>query len=126
MDCINVDRVRPLDELLNDQIREFDTGGDKECGRDLDRMIWELGDFENEEPRQEAEEFMEEAPIEEELIEKRRIAGGRGRSSFTGGRSAEEIFFAGERLATAHAIGTEPGRMRNRTVRGTLSAKNKK
>ncbi len=126
MDCINVDRVRPLDELLDDQIREFDSGRDTVCDRDLDRMIWKLGDFDNEEPLQDAEEFLDEPPVEEELIEKRRIAGGRGRSSFSGGRSAEEAFFAGEHLATARAIGAEPGRTRNKAVRSTLSAKKKK
>ena len=41
-------------------IGEFDSGRDRECDKDLDTLIWELGDYENEEPRQEADEYMEE------------------------------------------------------------------
>ena len=124
MGCIDVDRVRPLDELLDDQIREFGSGRDRVCDRDLDRMIWELGDFDNEEPPQDAESFLEEPAVEEELIEKRRIT--RGRSSFTGGRPAEEAFFAGEDLATVRVFGAEPGRQRKKAGRGALPGKKKK
>ncbi len=75
MRCIDVDKVRPLDEVLGDNIGEFDSGRDKECDKDLDTLIWELGDYENEEPPQDAEEYMEETPIEDELVEKTMIVG---------------------------------------------------
>ena len=39
--------------------------------RDLDEMIWEFGDYENEEPLLEASEFKAEVPIEEDLVEKK-------------------------------------------------------
>ena len=66
------DNVKPLDILFDEKIKEFESGGDKEYDRDLDEMIWELGDYENEEPLPEAEEYPEKVPIEEELAEKKR------------------------------------------------------
>jgi hypothetical protein len=66
------DNVKPLDILLDEKIRAFESGRDKEYDKDLDEMIWELGDFENEEPLPEAEEFQQEVPIEEDLVEKKR------------------------------------------------------
>ena len=38
--------------------------------------------YENEEPPQDAEEYMEETPIEDELVEKTMIVGRKGRASF--------------------------------------------
>ncbi|HEX7534095.1 MAG TPA: hypothetical protein VF343_02475, partial [Syntrophales bacterium] len=72
MECKGVDKLKPLDKLLDDQMQEFDSGEEKKCDKDLDVMIWKLGDYENEEP----------PPIEEELVEKRNIHGTRGRPSF--------------------------------------------
>ena len=66
------DNVKPLDILFDEKIKEFESGGDKKYDRDLDEMIWELGDYENEEPLPEAEEYPEKVPIEEELAEKKR------------------------------------------------------
>ena len=66
------ENVKPLDILLDEKIREFESGRDKEFDKELDEMIWELGDYENEEPLLEAEEFQKEVPIEEELAEKKR------------------------------------------------------
>jgi hypothetical protein len=66
------ENVKPLDILLDEKIREFESGRDKEFDKELDEMIWELGDYENEEPLPEAEEFQKEVPIEEELAEKKR------------------------------------------------------
>ena len=63
--CEDPDKVKPVDKLLDDQISEFESGRDKECDKDLDTMIRELGDYENEEPKTEAGEFEEEGPIEE-------------------------------------------------------------
>lgn len=64
-------RVKPLDKLLDDMIIEFESGADREYGKDLDEMIWELSDYENEEPLPEASEFKEEVPVEEDLVEKK-------------------------------------------------------
>jgi hypothetical protein len=66
------EKVRPLDKLFDEKIKAFESGRDKEFDRDLDEMIWELGDYENEEPLNEAEEFQKEVPIEEDLVEKKR------------------------------------------------------
>ena len=125
MKCNDADKVRPLDELLDDQIREFDTGEDKECDRDLDAMIWKLGDYENEESLLEAEEFAEESPIEEELVEKKIIAGGSGRASFVEGGWAEEEVTAGEKLATARSLGPVTARKRTKAIRVNPGKKKK-
>ncbi len=126
MRCIDVDKVRPLDELLGDNIGEFDSGRDKECDKDLDTLIWELGDYENEEPRQEAEEYMDETPIEDELIEKTMIVGRKGRASFKEVPEEEESFFTGEQLATASSIGPETRRKKTKAARSRVSSKKKK
>jgi hypothetical protein len=118
MECYDVDKVRPLDELLDDSIREFDSGRDTACDKDLDRMIWKLGDYENEEPPQEALEYMEDTPIEDELVEKTMIVGGHGRASFREVGEAEDSFFTGEQLATASSIGSETREKRTTVARG--------
>ncbi len=119
----NIDKVKPLDELLDDQIKEFDGGKDRVCDKDLDTMIWELGDFENEEPPQDAEEFGEEQPIEEELMEKDMVVGRRGRVSLKDVGNAEED--EGKKVTTAGSIGPEPGRKKNKVRRGGLVGKKK-
>ncbi len=126
MECRDVEKVRPLDELLDDTLKEFDSGEDKECDRDLDKMIWELGDFENEEPLQDAEEFAEEPPLEDELVEKRMVVGRRGRVSFAEGGEMEEDLSAGVKLAAASSLGPDTGGKRGRAVRGGSSGKKKK
>ena len=126
MECFDIDKVKPLDELLDDTIKEFDSGSDTVCDKDLDKMIWELGDFENEEPPQEAEEFREEAPVEDELVEKTMIVGRSGRASFTERGGAKEDISAGVKLAAASSIGTERGRKRNKASRSRTPGKKKK
>lgn len=74
MKCDDDDKMMPLDKLMDQKTKEFESGSDRECDKDLDAMIWRLGDFETEEPPQDAGEFGEELPAEEELIETR-IAG---------------------------------------------------
>ena len=72
------DKVKPPDKLLDDKMKEFESGKDKAYDRDLDEMICELSDYENEEPLDEAEDFQKAVPIEGELVEKkRRTARGR-------------------------------------------------
>jgi hypothetical protein len=82
MECKDVDKLKPLDKLLDDKMQEFESGEEKKCDKDLDVMIWKLGDYENDEPLQEADEFAEAPPIEEDLVEKRNIHGTRGQPSF--------------------------------------------
>lgn len=65
------ERVKPLDTFLNDITREFESGRDRYRDRDLDETIWELGNYENEDPPMEIFEFGEEPPIEEDLVEKK-------------------------------------------------------
>ena len=105
MECKDVDKLKPLDELLDDQVKEFESGQERKCDKDLDAMIWKLGDYENEEPRQAADEFAEVPPIEEELVEKRNIHG-------TGRKPS---FMSEENVTMAHSISPE-----SRGRRGTV------
>ena len=66
------ERVKPLDTFLNEITREFESGRDRYRGRELDETIWELGDYENEEPPMKILEFEEKQPIEEDLVEKKK------------------------------------------------------
>jgi len=75
MECEDVDKVKPLDRLLDDQMKEFESGKDRVCDKDLDKMMWDLGQYENEEPKSEAGEFEDEKPIEENIVEKKVIFG---------------------------------------------------
>jgi len=40
MECEDTDKVKPLDQLLDDQIKEFESGKDRVCDEDLDKMMW--------------------------------------------------------------------------------------
>ena len=115
MECKDVDKLKPLDKLLDDQMQEFESGEEKKCDKDLDAMIWKLGDYENEEPPQAADEFAEAPPIEEELVEKRNIHGTRGRP----------YFMAEDNVAIAHSLSPEPKRS-GKVVRGNPPRKKKK
>jgi len=75
------ERVKPFDTFLNDITREFESGRDRTRDRELDDMIWEFGDYENEEPLMEVLELGEEAPAEEDLSEKK-LRPSRGRTPF--------------------------------------------
>ncbi len=77
---IRDEKVKPLDKLMNEKIDEFESGEERERDKDLDNMIWELGDYESQEPPQDAAEFKEKPPVEEELAEKelRFISKGQG------------------------------------------------
>lgn len=66
------ENLKPLDILLDEKMKEFESGRDKVYDKELDEMIWDLGDYENEEPLPEAEEFQKDVPIGEELVEKKR------------------------------------------------------
>jgi len=46
MEYEDVDIVKPLDRLFEDQIREFESGSYRISDRELRKMIRELGDFE--------------------------------------------------------------------------------
>lgn len=104
MKCKDVDKLKPLDKLMDEKTNEFDSGEDRACDKDLDAMIWKLGDFENEESPQEAVEFAEEPPIEEELVEGKIVVGKNGQSSFREDRQAGEEVSNGVELTSAHSI----------------------
>ncbi len=113
MECKDVDKLKPLDKLLDDKIREFESGEEKKCDKDLDVMIWELGDYENEEPRQEAGEFKEAPPMEEELVEKRSIHGAKGLPSY----------MTEEDVTTGHSIRPETRKGKGKAVGGPRKKK---
>jgi hypothetical protein len=131
--CRNVDKVKPLDTLIDDKFNEFESGEDRSCDRELDKLIWELGDFENEESPQEAAEFEEEVPIEEELVEGKLVSR-KGRkppfpenSAFREVRSTGSPLTAGVELATAHSLSPEPSRKTGRkSPAGPSRAKGRK
>ena len=114
MRCHNVDRVKPLDELLDDKVSEFNSGYDRDCDKDLDAMIWELGNFENETPPHEAREYDEEPPIEEELVEGEMVAGGGSRSPFRKGGRADEAFSASVNQVSARSLSPETRKRRKK------------
>jgi hypothetical protein len=109
MECNNIDKIKPLDKLLDDQINEFESGTDRACDKDLDKMIWELGDYENDAPKTEAREFDDEAPSEETLVEKK--SRGRGKTTaYTEGRLAREEIRQGDEVVTAHSMTPDSGK----------------
>ena len=67
---IRVKKVKPLDELFQEKTAEFESGVEKHQDKELDSMIWELGDYESQEPPQAAEEFQEEGQLEDDLAQK--------------------------------------------------------
>ena len=46
MEYEDVDIVKPLDRLFEDQIREFESGSYRISDKELKKMMRELGDFE--------------------------------------------------------------------------------
>lgn len=112
MKCHNVDETKPLDRLFVEKSEEFDSGEERECDKELDEMIWKLGDYENEQPPQESAEFSEDLPIEEELVEGGKIVGGTGRPGSTPGGRGDESISDGMKLASAHSISPETRRKR--------------
>jgi hypothetical protein len=122
MNCIDGDKVRPLDEILDGMIEEFESGMDKVCSKDLDTMIWKLGDYENDEPSMEAAEYREESPLEEELVEKTMTVGRNGRISFREDPEADESLFTGA-FAAAGSIGAEGVRKGAAAAKRTVSGK---
>lgn len=108
MECSDDDNVKPLDKLLDDKAREFESGEDRICDKELDTLIWELGDYETGEAPQEAGEYEEAKPIEEELVEKSITVGRSGRTSFKEKRI--EADFAEEGIAAASSLGSEKER----------------
>jgi len=123
MQYSNIDKVKPLDELLNENIREFESGRDRLRDKDLDEMIWELDDLENEEPLQEANEFKREVPTEEELVEKGMKVGRRGKTSFTEKPVLAESSFMTADFATASSIGSETPKRKTRISRCAQAAR---
>jgi hypothetical protein len=108
--CKDVDKIKPLDRLFDEKMDEFESGEERACDKDLDTLIWELGDFESEESPQEAKEFEEESPIEEELVEKRMVVGRNHRASFREEGRAGEAVSAGVGLTSARSLSPEAKR----------------
>ena len=46
MEYEDIDIVKPLDRLFEEQTREFDSGSDGVSDKELKKMMRELGDFE--------------------------------------------------------------------------------
>ncbi len=109
MECEDTDKVKPLDQLLDDQIREFESGKDRVCDEGLDKMIWELGDYENEEPKMEAKEFEEDKPIEEVLIEKKAVHG-TSKKPYYMKSDVEEEMLPGDDVVAGHSMSRDDGR----------------
>jgi len=108
MECEDVDKIKPLDKLLDDQIREFESGRERVCDKELDKMMWELGDYENEESKMEAKEFEEDKPVEEVLIEKKAIHGTRKKPYYMKSDVDEEIP-QGEEVVTGRSMTPDSG-----------------
>lgn len=107
MDCSDNDNEKPLDKLLENKAEEFESGEDRSCDKELDSLIWELGDYENEEPLQEAQEFEDEKPVEEELVEKSVYVNSRGRVSLKEDLVPAYSTITEENLAEGRSIGKE-------------------
>jgi hypothetical protein len=107
MQCKNVDTFKPIDRLQDEKISAFDSGEGRACDKDLDAMIWELGDYENEESPQEARDFEDEPLIEEELIEGKIVKPRKRQQTFRKTGRAGEAVTAGVNLASAHSLSPE-------------------
>ena len=46
MEYEDADKVKPLDWLFKDQMREFESGGDGVSDKELKKMMRELGNYE--------------------------------------------------------------------------------
>jgi len=46
MGYADVDIVKPLDRLFENQIREFESGSDRVSDRELKKMMRDIGDYE--------------------------------------------------------------------------------
>lgn len=110
MECEDFDKVKPLDELLKDQIDEFESGKDTVCDKDLDKMMWELGDYENEESKMEAREFAEDKPLEEELVEKKVIHGSNEKPYYMRDEAAEDAILPGDEVVAVHSMRPDTGK----------------
>jgi len=110
MECDDVDKVKPLDRLFDDQMNEFESGKDRVCDKDLDKMMWKLGDYENEEPQMEAEEFEEDRPIEELLIEKKVIFGSHEKPYYMEDDPEQEDILPGDQVVMGRSMHSDTGR----------------
>ena len=99
------EKVKPLDKLMDEKTNEFESGVEKERDKDLDNMIWELGDYENQESPQDAAEFKADPPIEEELGEKELRAAGKGQAHLREPDYVEDALPGGEKLVEAMTVG---------------------
>jgi len=109
MECEDVDKLKPVDRLLEDKTKEFDSGKDRVCDKELDKMMWDLGDYESEESKIEAQEFEDEKPIEEELVEKKAIHGSNKKPYYMKDNSEEDVP-PGDGVVSAHSMKPDSGK----------------
>lgn len=101
------EKVKPLDKLMDEKVDEFESGVEKERDKDLDNMIWDLGDYQSQEAPQAAEEFKEEVPAEEELAEKELRFISKEQGYLKEPKYVEEKIPGGEKIAGT-TIGSAP------------------
>ena len=112
MECEKVEQVKPLDVLLDDQIREFESGQDVICDKELDRTMWELSYYQDDMPDSDVREFggeYEENPIEEDLVEKKLVFGKDEKLSYMKDDTSEEDIPRGEDIVDVHSMSPDEG-----------------
>lgn len=109
MECQDVDKVKALDTLLDDQIKEFESGKEGTCDKELDRMMWELNNYDEEAPAAEAKEFADEYPVEEELVEKKLVFGRDKKLSYTKDEGANKDILPDEDVVAVHSMNPDEG-----------------
>ncbi len=109
MECQDVDKVKALDVLLDDQIKEFESGKEATCDKELDRAMWELSYYDEEAPASEAKEFGDEYPVEEELVEKKLVFGRNKKLSYTKDASADKDILPDEDVVDVHSMTPDEG-----------------
>ena len=109
MECQDVDKVKSLDVLLDDQIKEFESGKEATCDKELDRMMWELSHYDEEAPASEAKEFGDEYPVEEELVEKKLVFGRDKKLSYMKDEGANADIPPGEDVVDVHSMNPDEG-----------------
>ena len=109
MECQDVDKVKPLDVLIDDQIKEFESGREATCDKDLDRMMWELSYYDEEAPASKAKEFGDEYPVEEELVEKKLVFGRDKKLSYMKDEPPDNDIPRGEDIVDVHSMSPDEG-----------------
>jgi hypothetical protein len=110
MECRDVEKIKPIDVMIEDQVKEFESGQETVCDKDLDRMMWELNHFEDEAPPAEAREFTDENPGEEELVEKKLVFGRDRKLSYTKDETRTADLPQDEDVVDVHSMNPDDGK----------------